>query len=175
MVGFPYNIHITIFQSSKDLPKNNTTIRRRIFCMLRNTRSKLMSILFHLANDYTVYSIFKVFDTFLKRKTNLKSTFGALSVKWCWNEETLDGTPRKKWCLKFSKFCLYCCINMASILQHHSINDNCTWLTIFNYYLCFSTARYTQNFRLWSQNQRCQHIYSLVHYCLYSKKISVSS
>ena len=48
-------------------------IKRRIFCMLRNTRSKLMqNILFHLV---------KIVDTFLKRQTNL-SRFSTSSVPY---------------------------------------------------------------------------------------------
>ena len=46
--------------------------------MLRNRRSKLMNILFHLL--MTIFNFF-IFDTFLKRQTNLKSMFSALSVK----------------------------------------------------------------------------------------------
>jgi hypothetical protein len=45
--------------------------------MSRNTRSKLMNMLFHLV------SIFYIFDTFLKRQTNLKSMFDALFVNLC--------------------------------------------------------------------------------------------
>jgi hypothetical protein len=45
--------------------------------MLRNTRSKPMNTLFH---DYD-YIQFLSLDTFLKRQRNLKSMFGALSVK----------------------------------------------------------------------------------------------
>jgi hypothetical protein len=47
--------------------------------MLRNTRSKLMRINISLE----VMTKFKIlfFDTFLNRQTNLKSMFGALSVK----------------------------------------------------------------------------------------------
>jgi hypothetical protein len=49
--------------------------------MSRNTRSKLMNILFHLV--VTIFNFFYVFDTFLKRQTNLKSMFDALSVNLC--------------------------------------------------------------------------------------------
>ena len=57
--------------------------------MLRNTPAlKTDEYTFLLGFDYTQF--FKIFDTFPKRQTNLK----------------------------FSKFCLYRCINMASILQH---------------------------------------------------------
>ena len=53
--------------------------KRRIFCILRQTRLKLLS------NEYTfpLMTIFNFFyfDTFLKRKTNLKSMFSALFVQ----------------------------------------------------------------------------------------------
>jgi hypothetical protein len=54
-------------------------LKSRIFCMLRNTRSKLMNILLHLV--ITIYSKFLFLDTFLKRQTNVKNMFSALSVK----------------------------------------------------------------------------------------------
>jgi hypothetical protein len=47
--------------------------------MLRNTRSKLMRIIYHLRLGLN--SKFLIFDTFLNRQTNLKSMFSALSVK----------------------------------------------------------------------------------------------
>ena len=48
--------------------------------MLRNTRSKLMCIIYHALE---VTNKFKnlFFDTFLNRQTNLKSMVSALSVK----------------------------------------------------------------------------------------------
>jgi hypothetical protein len=49
--------------------------------MLRNTRSKLTNIVFHLVQDYVQF--FKIFDTFLKRQANFQSMFSALSVKLC--------------------------------------------------------------------------------------------
>jgi hypothetical protein len=48
--------------------------------MLRNTRSKLLNKRFHLV--MTIFN-FLIFYTFLKRKTNLKRMFSALSVKLC--------------------------------------------------------------------------------------------
>ena len=46
--------------------------------MIRNTRSELTIILnFHLVMTI----VFKIFDTFLKLQTNLKSMFVALSEK----------------------------------------------------------------------------------------------
>jgi hypothetical protein len=53
--------------------------KRIFFCMLRNTRSKLMRIIYHLR--LWLNSKFLFFDTFLNRRTNLKSMFSALSVK----------------------------------------------------------------------------------------------
>jgi hypothetical protein len=47
--------------------------------MLRNTRLKLMHIIYHLR--LRLNSKFLFFDTFLNRQTNLKSMFSALSVK----------------------------------------------------------------------------------------------
>jgi hypothetical protein len=54
-------------------------LERRIFCMLRNTRWKLMNILFHLVYIFQFF----IFDTSLKRQTILKSMYSALSVKLC--------------------------------------------------------------------------------------------
>jgi hypothetical protein len=56
-----------------------TIIKRKFFCMLRNTRSKLMRIIYHLR--LWLNSKFLFFDTFLNRQTNLKSMFSPLSVK----------------------------------------------------------------------------------------------
>ena len=47
--------------------------------MLRNMRSKLMRIIYHLR--LRLNSKFLFFDEFLNRQTNLKSMFRALSVK----------------------------------------------------------------------------------------------
>ena len=60
---------------------NLRNVNRRIFCMLRHTRSKLMNILFHFV--MTIFKLLNFSDTFLKRQTNLKSMFSALSVKLC--------------------------------------------------------------------------------------------
>jgi hypothetical protein len=61
---------------------SNTYIKRRFFCMLRNTRSKLMPIIFIIYHlRLWLNSKFLFFDTFLNRQTNLKSMFSALSVK----------------------------------------------------------------------------------------------
>jgi hypothetical protein len=49
--------------------------------MLRNTRSKLMRIIYH--STLSLNSKFLLFDTFLNRQTKLKSMFSALSVKLC--------------------------------------------------------------------------------------------
>ena len=49
--------------------------------MLRDTRSKLMNIIFHLL--MTKFNFLNFFDTFLKRQTNLERMFSALSVKLC--------------------------------------------------------------------------------------------
>jgi hypothetical protein len=54
-------------------------IKKRFFGMLRNTRSKLMRIIYHLR--LWLNSKFLFFDTFLNRQTNLKSMLSALSVK----------------------------------------------------------------------------------------------
>ncbi len=51
--------------------------------MLRNMRSKLI--------QYVGYSKFLAFGTFLSRQTNLKNTSSVLFVKYCLNEEILDG------------------------------------------------------------------------------------
>jgi hypothetical protein len=62
-------------------------------------------VVFKRRTDKTNESIFPfgydliqilIVDTFLKRQTNLKSMFSALSVKLCQNEEILDGTPKRK-------------------------------------------------------------------------------
>ena len=58
-----------------------------------------MNIFFAPGYDYIQF--FNLFDTFLNRQTNLKSKFSALSVKLCWNEEILDGTPKRK-CVRSS-------------------------------------------------------------------------
>jgi hypothetical protein len=47
--------------------------------MLRNTRSKLMRIIYRLR--LLLNSKFLFFDTFLNQQTNLKSMFSPLSVK----------------------------------------------------------------------------------------------
>ena len=67
--------------------------------MSRNARSKLMNMPFHLVVTKFNFLNFlkrKRFLPFLKRQTNLKSMFDALSVKLCENEEILDGTPKRK-------------------------------------------------------------------------------
>jgi hypothetical protein len=58
---------------------STTQVVKRFFCMSRNTRSKLMRLIYHLR--LWLYSKFLFFDTFLNRQTNLKSMFSALSVK----------------------------------------------------------------------------------------------
>jgi hypothetical protein len=55
------------------------TNEEKFFCMLRNTRSKLMRIIYRLRS--WLNSKFLFFDTFLNRQTNLKSMFSALSAK----------------------------------------------------------------------------------------------
>jgi hypothetical protein len=48
--------------------------------MLRNTRSKLMNMLFYLV--MTIFN-FLFFDTFLKRQTNLKRMLSVSSIHLC--------------------------------------------------------------------------------------------
>jgi hypothetical protein len=55
-------------------------IKRRFFCMLRNTHSKLMRIIYLL--KLCQNSKFLFFDTFLNRQTNIKSMFNVLSVNY---------------------------------------------------------------------------------------------
>ena len=113
-----------------------------IFCVLRNTRSKLVNILaFPLAYAW-LHSKYLFFDTFLKQQTNLKSMFSALSVKLCWNEEILDGTPKRKWRLKFSNLCLYIAVYKYGVDYTASliiVFVNWQFLTII---LCFANPRY---------------------------------
>jgi hypothetical protein len=64
----------------KVTPQTINIIKRSdCFCMLRNTRPKLMRIIYHLR--LWLNSKFLFFDTFLNRQTNLKSMFSVLSVK----------------------------------------------------------------------------------------------
>ena len=49
--------------------------------MLRNTRSKLMSVIYHALAVMTIHPKYLFFDTFLNQQTNLKSMFSPLSVK----------------------------------------------------------------------------------------------
>jgi hypothetical protein len=57
---------------------NSKAIKEEIFCMLGNTRSKLMRLVYHLR--LRLHSNFLFFETFLNRQTKLKSMFSASSL-----------------------------------------------------------------------------------------------
>ena len=80
-------IDVMTYNHSKRITLKNVTNSAQTALLLRgesfvcHKRSKLMNVLFHLVMTIFGHIHFFILDTFLKRQTNLKSTFSALSVK----------------------------------------------------------------------------------------------
>jgi hypothetical protein len=116
-------------------PRNtNKSIKRRIFCMSRNTRSKLMhEYAFPLGFNFLHF-------WYVSQAANKLKKF-----VWCfirkfmlkWRDFRWYAMQRENdvWS-SCSKFCLYRCINMASTLQYQSMIIVFK-LTIFLFYCYF--------------------------------------